>query len=84
MVLGHEFMGVVEETGSAVTKLAKGDRVVGPFPIACGACFFCKDGLPGDCEKSNPNHYELGGGLLGEKGDGLFGYTDLYSGYSGG
>jgi S-(hydroxymethyl)glutathione dehydrogenase/alcohol dehydrogenase len=83
MVLGHEFMGVVEETGSGVTNLAKGNRVA-PFPIACGACFFCKDGLPGHCEKSNPKHYGPEGGLLNEKGGGLFGYTDLYGGYSGG
>ncbi len=54
MVLGHEFMGIVEETGSAVTRVAKGDRVVVPFPIACGACFFCHHDLPGHCENSNP------------------------------
>ncbi len=84
MVLGHEFMGVVEETGSAVKNVAKGDRVVVPFPVACGACFFCHDGLPGHCENSNPEHYGPEGGLLDQKGGGLFGYTDLYGGYSGG
>ncbi len=84
MVLGHEFMGVVEETGSAVKNVAKGDRVVIPFPVACGACFFCHDGLPGHCENSNPEHYGPEGGLLDQKGGGLFGYTDLYGGYSGG
>ena len=84
MVLGHEFMGVVEETGSAVTKLAKGDRVVVPFPVACGACFFCNHELPGHCENSNPEHYGPEGGLLDQKGGGLFGYTDLYGGYAGG
>jgi len=83
-VLGHEFMGVVEETGSAVTKLKQGDRVVVPFPVACGACFFCGHGLPGHCENSNPEKYGPEGGLLDQKGGGLFGYTDLYGGYRGG
>ena len=84
MVLGHEFMGVIEETGSGVKDLKKGDRVVIPFPIACGRCFFCHDGLPGHCENSNPEKYGPEGGLLDQKGGGLFGYTDLYGGYSGG
>jgi S-(hydroxymethyl)glutathione dehydrogenase / alcohol dehydrogenase len=84
LILGHEFMGVVEETGAEVKNLAKGDRVVVPFPIACGQCFFCQSGLPGHCENSNPEHYGSEGGLLSEKGGGLFGYTDLYGGYSGG
>jgi S-(hydroxymethyl)glutathione dehydrogenase/alcohol dehydrogenase len=84
LILGHEFMGVVEETGSDVKNLAKGDRVVVPFPIACGQCFFCQSDLPGHCENSNPEHYGPEGRLLSEKGGGLFGYTDLYGGYSGG
>ena len=84
MVLGHEFMGVIEETGSGVKDLKKGDRVVIPFPIACGRCFFCQDGLPGHCENSNPHKYGPEGSLLDQKGGGLFGYTDLYGGYSGG
>lgn len=84
MVLGHEFMGIVEETGKAVTKLKKGDRVVVPFPIACGSCFFCNHELPGHCENSNPEHYGPEGGLLSQKGGALFGYTDLYGGYDGG
>jgi len=84
MVLGHEFMGVIEETGSGVKDLKKGDRVVIPFPIACGRCFFCHDGLPGHCENSNPEKYGPEGSLLDQKGGGLFGYTDLYGGYSGG
>ncbi|HEX6564910.1 MAG TPA: zinc-dependent alcohol dehydrogenase [Chthoniobacterales bacterium] len=83
-VMGHEFMGTVEETGSDVTALSKGDRVVVPFPIACGICFFCQHGLPGHCENSNPEKYGPEGGLLDQKGGGLFGYTDLYGGYSGG
>jgi threonine dehydrogenase-like Zn-dependent dehydrogenase len=84
LVMGHEFMGIVEETGSAVTTLKKGDRVVVPFPIACGACFFCQQGLPVHCEHSNEENYGPEGGLMKEKGGGLFGYTDLYGGYDGG
>src|SRR5438477_1089654 len=83
-VLGHEFMGVVEEKGSAIQNLNKGDRVVVPFPIACGTCFFCQHGLPPHCKNSNPKHYGPEGGLLSQKGGGLFGYTDLYGGYPGG
>ncbi|MBL0032750.1 MAG: glutathione-dependent formaldehyde dehydrogenase [Bacteroidetes bacterium] len=84
LVMGHEFMGIVEETGSIVTKLKKGDRVIVPFPIACGQCFFCDHQLPGHCENSNPEHYGPEGGLLTQKGGALFGYTDLYGGYDGG
>jgi threonine dehydrogenase-like Zn-dependent dehydrogenase len=84
MVLGHEFMGIVEEVGKNVTKLKRGDRVVVPFPIACGHCFFCNHELPGHCEHSNPEHYGPEGGVLTEKGGALFGYTDLYGGYDGG
>ena len=84
MVLGHEFMGVVEEVGSGVTKLKRGDRVVVPFPISCGACWFCSHELPGHCENSNPENYGPDGGMMTEKGGGMFGYTDLYGGYQGG
>ncbi len=84
MTLGHEFMGIVEETGKAVTNLKRGDRVVVPFPIACGHCFFCNHQLPGHCENSNPEKYGPEGGLLDQKGGALFGYTDLYGGYDGG
>src|SRR3954468_22107335 len=77
MVLGHEFMGIVEEVGKGVKNLKKGDRIVVPFPIACGHCYFCQHALPVHCENSNPN-YGPEGGLLTEKGAGLFGYTDLY------
>lgn len=84
MVLGHEFMGIVEETGSDVKNLRPGDRVVVPFPIACGHCFFCNTHLPGHCENSNPDHYGPEGGIMKEKGGALFGYTDLYGGYDGG
>src|ERR1700760_4473738 len=84
MVLGHEFMGIVEEVGKGVKNLKRGDRVVVPFPIACGHCFFCNHDLPGHCENSNPEHYGPEGGLLTDKGGALFGYTDLYGGYDGG
>lgn len=84
MVLGHEFMGIVEEVGKNVTTLKRGDRVVVPFPVACGTCFFCNHELPGHCENSNPENYGPEGGLLTEKGGALFGYTDLYGGYDGG
>lgn len=84
LIMGHEFMGVVEETGAAISGLRKGDRVVVPFPVACGGCFFCSHGLPIHCEASNHNTYGPEGGLLEQKGGALFGYTDLYGGYSGG
>ncbi|MGZ8916072.1 MAG: zinc-dependent alcohol dehydrogenase [Methylobacter sp.] len=84
MVLGHEFMGIVEEIGSSVTKFKQGDRVVVPFPIACGSCYFCHHHLPGHCENSNPVNYGPEGGLVKQKGAAIFGYTDLYGGYDGG
>ena len=84
MVLGHEFMGVVEEVGPGVTRIKKGDRVVVPFTIACGQCFFCSQGFHANCEHSNPKHYGPRGDMLDQKGGGLFGYTDLYGGYNGG
>jgi alcohol dehydrogenase len=83
-VLGHEFMGIVEEVGAAVKKVKKGDRVVVPFAIACGQCFFCAHDLPGHCEQTNPDHYGPEGDMMKGKGGGLFGYTDLYGGYNGG
>lgn len=55
MVLGHEFMGIVEETGKAVTNLQRGDRVVVPFPIACGGCFFVTTNCPGIAKTAIPN-----------------------------
>jgi threonine dehydrogenase-like Zn-dependent dehydrogenase len=84
LVLGHEFMGIVEEVGPEVTNLKRGDRVVVPFPISCGKCWFCEHAIPTQCENSNPQHYGPEGGLLSQKGGALFGYTDLYGGYSGG
>ncbi|MBS1625252.1 MAG: glutathione-dependent formaldehyde dehydrogenase [Bacteroidetes bacterium] len=82
-VMGHEFMGIVEEVGSEVKNLRRGDRVVVPFPISCGQCWFCEHHEPGQCMNSNEN-YGPEGGLLEEKGGALFGYTDLYGGYNGG
>jgi S-(hydroxymethyl)glutathione dehydrogenase / alcohol dehydrogenase len=84
LVLGHEFMGIVEDVGSGVTRLKKGDRVVVPFPVACGGCYFCQHSLPGHCENSNHENYGPEGGLLTGKGGALFGYTDMYGGYDGG
>lgn len=84
LIMGHEFMGIVEDVGSGVTNLKKGDRVVVPFPIACGSCHFCNMELPTHCEHSNPEMYGPEGGLAKGKGGALFGYTDLYGGYSGG
>ncbi len=84
MILGHEFMGIVEEVGSEVTNLKKGDRVVVPFPIACGECFNCSHKVPVGCEKSNPKFFGPRGGVISQKGGALFGYTDLYGGVQGG
>lgn len=83
-VLGHEFMGIVEDVGSGVSNLKRGDRVVVPFTISCGKCYFCERNLQMHCENSNPEAYGPDGGLLSEKGGALFGYSDLYGGYNGG
>lgn len=83
-IIGHEFMGIVEEVGPGVTKVKKGERVVVPFPIACGQCYFCAQGLSPHCEQTNPEHYGPEGDMMKGKGGGLYGYTDLYGGYSGG
>ena len=82
-VLGHEPMGIVIETGSAVTNLKKGDRVVVPFNIACGHCFFCEKQLYSCCETTNPDH-EKAAKLMGHAPAGLFGYSHLTGGYAGG
>ena len=83
-VLGHEFMGEVVEIGDLVKKFKVGDRVVVPFPISCGSCWFCTHSFHTHCENSNPDNYGPEGGILTQKGAGLYGYTDLYGGYSGG
>jgi threonine dehydrogenase-like Zn-dependent dehydrogenase len=82
-VLGHEFMGEVVETGSAVRNVKKGDRVVVPFAIACGQCYFCRRGETSLCDNTNPNAW-MADALYGESGAGLFGYSHLYGGYHGG
>jgi threonine dehydrogenase-like Zn-dependent dehydrogenase len=82
-ILGHEFMGEVVEIGHAVTNLKVGDRVVVPFTIACGACFFCKEQLYAACDNSNPNAH-IPEKLYGASASGLFGYSHMYGGYAGG
>jgi threonine dehydrogenase-like Zn-dependent dehydrogenase len=82
-VLGHEPMGIVVEAGSAVTKLRKGDRVVVPFVIACGHCFFCSKQLYSCCDTTNPDA-EKASKLMGHAPAGLFGYSHLLGGYAGG
>lgn len=73
-IIGHEPMGVVEEAGTAVTKLKKGDRVIVPFNVSCGECYFCTHGLTSQCDNSNP-HGQAGG---------FFGYSQTFGGYPGG
>ena len=82
-ILGHEFMGEVVELGSAVTNLKRGDRVVVPFTIACGNCFFCKRELWAACDNSNPNAWTAET-LYGFSASGLFGYSHMMGGYAGG
>lgn len=82
-VLGHEFMGEVVEVGRDVKNLAVGDRVVVPFTISCGQCFFCQRELWSLCDNSNPNA-AMADKLYGYSGSGLFGYSHLYGGYAGG
>src|SRR5699024_10644454 len=75
-ILGHEFMGIVEEVGSEVHRLAVGDRVVVPFTIACGQCWMCARGLYSQCETTQVRSQD--------KGASLFGYTSLYGAVPGG
>jgi threonine dehydrogenase-like Zn-dependent dehydrogenase len=82
-ILGHEFMGEVVETGSEVRTLAVGDRVVVPFPIACGACWSCRHELYSLCENSNPNA-TMAEKLWGHSTAGIYGYSHLTGGYPGG
>jgi threonine dehydrogenase-like Zn-dependent dehydrogenase len=82
-VLGHEFMGEVVEVGANVTNLRIGDRVVVPFPIACGSCLSCEDSLFSLCENSNPNAL-MAEKLWGFSPAGLFGYSHLLGGFAGG
>ena len=82
-ILGHEFMGEVVETGRGVTNLKKGDRVVVPFTIACGQCFFCRQQLYSCCDNSNPNAW-MQEKMYGYTSSGLFGYSHMMGGYAGG
>jgi threonine dehydrogenase-like Zn-dependent dehydrogenase len=82
-ILGHEFMGEVVEIGPEVKKLKIGDRVVVPFTISCGNCFFCKEELWSLCDNSNPNAW-LAEKMYGYSAAGLYGYSHIYGGYAGG
>ena len=82
-ILGHEFMGEVVELGSGVTNLKIGDRVVVPFPIACGNCYFCEEQQHSLCENSNPNA-AMAEKMWGHSPAGIFGYSHLTGGYAGG
>ena len=82
-ILGHEFMGEVVEVGPGVANLKVGDRVVNPFPIACGSCFFCQSSEFSLCENSNPNAW-MAEKLWGHSPAGLFGYSHMLGGYAGG
>lgn len=75
MTFGHEFTGIVEETGPSVQNLKKGDHVIVPFNIACGVCPFCRQELYGNCHESNPEATAAGG---------IFGYSHTAGGYDGG
>jgi threonine dehydrogenase-like Zn-dependent dehydrogenase len=82
-VLGHEFMGEVVEVGNGVSNLAAGDRVVVPFPIACGNCAQCERELYSLCENTNPNAW-MAEKLWGYSPCGIFGYSHMLGGYAGG
>ena len=82
-ILGHEFMGEVVETGKEVKNLQKGDRVVVPFTIACGGCFFCQKDLWSLCDNSNPNAW-MAEKFYGHSPSGIYGYSHLLGGYAGG
>ncbi|TQR44627.1 zinc-dependent alcohol dehydrogenase [Paenibacillus popilliae] len=73
-IIGHEPMGIVEEVGSEVARVKKGDRVVIPFTVACGQCHYCTHNLESQCDNSNP-HYDSGG---------YFGYSEKFGNYPGG
>src|SRR5581483_5285847 len=82
-IMGHEFMGEVVETGRKVRNLKKGDRVVVPFPIACGSCFSCEHQMFSLCENSNPNAL-MAEKMWGHAVSGVFGYSHLLGGFAGG
>ena len=82
-ILGHEFMGEVVETGPGVQNLKQGDRVVIPFTISCGNCFFCNRTLWSLCDNSNPNAW-MAEKFYGHSPAGIYGYSHLLGGYAGG
>ncbi len=82
-ILGHEFMGEIVALGGEVRNLAIGDRVVVPFPIACGGCYFCSRDLWSLCDNSNPNAV-IAEKVFGHSPAGLFGYSHMLGGYAGG
>lgn len=82
-ILGHEFMGEVVEVGSEVKNLNVGDRVVVPFTIACGKCFFCEQQLWSLCDNTNPNAW-MAESMMGYSPSGLYGYSHMTGGYAGG
>lgn len=81
-ILGHEFCGVVEQVGSAVSGIEVGKRYVASFQIACGDCFFCKQKLSSQCEKTNSNTTERA--MYGGRTAGMFGYSHFTGGFAGG
>ena len=82
-ILGHEFMGEVVEVGREVHNLKVGDRVVVPFTISCGNCFFCTQQMFSLCENSNPNAW-MAEKMFGHSPSGMFGYSHLTGGFAGG
>ena len=82
-IMGHEFMGEVVEVGRGVKNLRRGDRVVVPFPISCGDCYYCKTEQFALCDNSNPNAAMLEA-IAGYAGAALYGYSHMYGGYAGG
>lgn len=81
-ILGHEFCGIIDSVGPAVTNLKPGDRVVASFHIACGECQFCQRKLSSQCEKTNSNTLE--NAMFGSRTAGLFGYSHFVAGFAGG
>jgi threonine dehydrogenase-like Zn-dependent dehydrogenase len=82
-VLGHEFMGEVIETGAEVKKIKKGDRVVVPFTISCGQCYYCNNQMWSACDNTNPNAWIMEK-MYGYSGSALYGYSHMMGGYAGG
>ena len=82
-ILGHEFMGEIVDVGREVKNLKVGDRVVVPFPIACGACYFCKKDLWSLCDNTNPNAW-IAEKMMGYSPAGIYGYSHMLGGYAGG